>query len=69
MLSDKTLSGKELQDAIKILEVFSDSGVLLYDLRQQYFDAAQNSKRKGAKAEFEKMKVTEMETPPQQERR
>jgi hypothetical protein len=55
MLSDKTLSGKELQDAIKILEVFSDSGVLLYDLRQQYFDAAQNSKRKGAKAEFEKM--------------
>ena len=55
MLNDKTLSGKELQDAIKILEVFSESGVLLYDLRQQYYEVAQNSKKKGAKAEFEKM--------------
>jgi hypothetical protein len=55
MLDNKTLSGKEIQDAIKILEVFSDSGVLLYDLRQQYFDVAQNSKKKGAKAEYENM--------------
>jgi hypothetical protein len=53
MLDNKTLSGKELQDAIKILQVFSESGVLLYDLREQYFNVAQNSKKKGAIAEYE----------------
>lgn len=55
MLDSKTLGGKELQDAIKILQVFSESGVLLYDLREQYFNVAQNSKKKGAVAEYEEL--------------
>jgi hypothetical protein len=55
MLDSKTLKGKELQDAVKILEVFSESGVLLYNLRQQYADSAKKSKKKGAVAEYEEL--------------
>ena len=37
MLENKTLTGKDTQEAIKILEVFGKSNVLLYDLRDQYY--------------------------------
>ena len=55
MLNSKTLTGNEIQDAIKILEVFSESGILLYDLMKEYSKASKKSTKKGAKAEFEKL--------------
>jgi hypothetical protein len=55
MLNNKTLTGNQIQDAIKILEVFSESGILLYDLMKEYSKASKKSTKKGAKAEFEQM--------------
>lgn len=55
MLNDKTLTGNEIQDAIKILEVFSESGIFLYDLMKDYSKAVKKSKNKTAKAEFDKL--------------
>jgi hypothetical protein len=55
MLNNKTLTGNEIQDAIKILEVFSESGILLYDLMKDYSKAVKKSKNKTAKAEFDKL--------------
>ncbi len=55
MLNNKTLTGNEIQDAIKILEVFSESGILLYDLMKEYSKASKKSTKKGAKAEFEQL--------------
>lgn len=55
MLKNKTLGGRELQDAIKILEVFSESGILLYDLKEQYEKSAKKSKKKGAMSEYEEL--------------
>jgi hypothetical protein len=55
MLNNKTLTGNEIQDAIKILEVFSESGILLYDLMKEYSKASKKSTKKGAKAEFEQI--------------
>lgn len=55
MMNNKTLTGKELSDAIKILQVFSQSGVLLSDLLSQMREVIKDTKKKTTIAAFEEM--------------
>jgi hypothetical protein len=55
MLKDRTIGGKDIQEALKILKVFSESGVLLYDLKEQYAEVIKNSNKKGQKEAFDEM--------------
>ena len=42
-LDTKTLTGKDISEALKILDVFGESGVMLYDLREEMFNAMKES--------------------------
>jgi hypothetical protein len=54
-IENNTLTGKDIVEGIKILEVFSDSGVMLYDLMQEYANEAEESEDKKAKSEYAKL--------------
>ena len=50
---DKTLSGKEIPEAISILSVFSEGGITLYDMRQELRKALEESNDPKALAKFD----------------
>lgn len=54
-IEKNTLTGKDIQEGIKILEVFSDSGVMLYELMEQYAANVEKSDDKKAKSEYNKI--------------
>ena len=53
MIGNNTLKGKDIQEALRILQVFQDSGVMLYDLREQYAEVLKEKKDDKALAEYE----------------
>lgn len=55
MLENKTFTGRDTQEAIKILEVFGQSGVLSYDLRDQYYTVVKQKGDPKEIAAFEKI--------------
>jgi len=54
-IENNTLTGKDIVEGIKILEVFSDSGVMLYDLMEEYSSEAEESEDKKVKSEYAKL--------------
>jgi hypothetical protein len=54
MLTSNTLKGKDIFEAISILKVFGDSGVMLYELREEMFENMDKTDPK-AVAAFESM--------------
>jgi hypothetical protein len=52
-LNSKTLSGRDIQEALDILEVFGESGVMLYELRQEILENMDKEKDKEAIKKFE----------------
>ena len=53
MIGNNTLAGKDIQEALRILQVFQDSGVMLYDLREQYAEVLKQKKDDKALAAYE----------------
>lgn len=52
-MNSNTLLGKDIAEALKVLEVFGESGIMLYEIRQEMFEAAKESKNSDEIAEFE----------------
>lgn len=55
LLESKTLTGKDLMEGIKILDVFGESGVMLYELREEYYETIKEKGDKKAIAAYEEM--------------
>lgn len=56
-IEENTLTGKDIMDASKILEVFSQSGSYLHDLMEEYLQAAKDADDAVAVAEFNDTKM------------
>jgi hypothetical protein len=56
-INSHTLTGKDIMEAEKILQVFNDSGIFLYDMMQDLHEAAKENKEDaGAMQAYEDMK-------------
>lgn len=55
LLADSKLSGKDIKEGLKILKVFSDSGVMLYSMREQELEVLKESGDVKAIQAFERL--------------
>jgi hypothetical protein len=54
-IENNSLTGRDILEGIKILDVFSDSGVMLYELMEEYAEIVDKSEDKKLKSEFNKI--------------